>query len=399
MSFETGAIVGDYQIIGLLGRGGMGKVFKVRNLISDRVEAMKVLLPHVGAMQDLAERFIREIKVVASLDHPNIAQLRTAVRSEDRLLMIMEFVEGSSLDEAMRRGPIDLGLTIDYTCQVLNALAYAHGRGVVHRDIKPSNILVTTCSVVKLTDFGIASRLGDPRLTAAGVALGSIAYMSPEQVRSSVMDGRSDLYSVGVTLYEMVTGRHPFQADSDFAILQAHLEQIPLAPIELMPHLPPALSQIVQRSLEKNPGDRFQTAEEFRNALLTVGSCAVPRLVSTQPLNSDQTTPTVPSTPAVPATPIPAQPSASMTSSPAEPQAGKSWDPALIERIRKELATYIGPMAKVIVGRTAKKAQSVDELYKLIATEIPSDDDRRKFLATRPLRLSRPSDSPQRGSR
>ena len=399
MSFETGAIIGDYQVIGLLGRGGMGRVFKVRNLISDRVEAMKVLLPHVGSDQELAERFIREIKVVASLDHPNIAQLRTAVRSEDQLLMIMEFVEGSSLDEAMRRGPIDLGHAIDYTCQVVNALGYAHGRGVVHRDIKPSNILVTTCGAVKLTDFGIASRLGDPRLTAAGVALGSIAYMSPEQVRSSVMDGRSDLYSVGVTLYEMVTGRHPFQADSDFAILQAHLEQIPLAPIELMPHLPPALSQIVQRSLEKNPGDRFQTAEEFRNALLTVGSCAVPRLVSTQPLNSDQTTPAVPSPLAVRGTPIPAQPSARMTSSPPEPQAGRSWDPALIEGIRKELATYIGPMAKVIVSRAAKKAQSVDELYNLIATEIPSDGDRRNFLATRPLKLSRPSDVPQRGDR
>src|SRR5215469_15580855 len=162
--FEIGTTIGDYQIISVIGRGGMGKVFKVRNLLSDRTEAMKVLLPDIDVRLDLVERFLREIKVVAALEHPGIASLRTALRVRDQILMILEYVQGSSLHWHMQQGRIDTARAVGFTQQVLDALAYAHGRGVVHRDIKPSNILITSDGRAKLTDFGIASRTGDPRL-------------------------------------------------------------------------------------------------------------------------------------------------------------------------------------------------------------------------------------------
>jgi len=188
MGIEIGQTVGGYQVIALLGRGGMGKVYKVRNVISDRVEAMKVLLDDATAAPDLAERFLREIKVVAALEHPNIASLRTAFKVDDQLIMIMELVEGSSLDEKLRGGRLNALYALECTCQVLAALSYAHRLGVIHRDIKPANILITAGGVVKLTDFGIASKAGDPKLTAPGTALGSLYYMSPEQLKAEPLE-------------------------------------------------------------------------------------------------------------------------------------------------------------------------------------------------------------------
>src|ERR1700751_1122564 len=264
---EAGTVIGDYQIVSLIGQGGMGKVFKVRNLISDRTEAMKVLLPDLDPRPDLVERFLREIKVVAGLEHPNIASLRTALRVGNQLLMIMEFVEGQSLNEMLAVGRFDEARAINVTSQVLNALAHAHRLGVVHRDVKPSNILVGSGDRVKLTDFGIASRTGDPKLTAAGTALGSLYYMSPEQMKAEPIDARSDLYSVAATLYEMITGIRPVPGESFYSILRAHAETRPKPMIHVVPGITSALSRVVERSLEKSPEGRFQTAEEFQAAL------------------------------------------------------------------------------------------------------------------------------------
>src|SRR5437764_7865164 len=155
MSYEAGTLIGDYEIVDVLGTGGMGKVYKVRNTISDRIEAMKVLLPNLDSDQELAERFMREIKVQASLQHPNIASLHTAQRVNNQLLMIMEFVEGSTIETIMRERRIPLRDCIDYASQLLSALSYAHTHGVVHRDIKPPNMMLTPEGVIKLMDFGI----------------------------------------------------------------------------------------------------------------------------------------------------------------------------------------------------------------------------------------------------
>ena len=267
MSFQVGDTVGDYQIIGLLGAGGMGRVYKVKNTISDRVDALKVLLPNLADDQGLADRFMREIKVLASLNHPNIAGLRTAFRLENQLLMVMEYVEGTSLDERCKAGRIPMEDAINYIQQALAALGFAHKHGVIHRDIKPANMMLTPDGVVKLMDFGIAKSKADKKLTQTGTTLGSLFYMSAEQVQGNELDGRSDLYSIGVSLYEMVTGTRPFQGKSDFDIMIAQLQQAPQPPIQMLPDLPKALNDIIMISLEKDPANRFQTAEAFSAAL------------------------------------------------------------------------------------------------------------------------------------
>jgi serine/threonine protein kinase len=275
MNFEIGSTIGDYEVIGILGAGGMGKVYKVRNTISDRVEAMKVLLPDLANEPDLADRFLREIKVQASLEHPNIAALHTAVRVDNQLLMLMEFVEGVTLEQKMGEGPIPTAQAVDYIRQMLAALDFAHSRGVIHRDIKPANMMLTPGGVVKLMDFGIAKGATDRRLTMTGTTMGSLYYMSPEQIQGTAgLDARSDLYSMGVSLYELVTGKRPFDGDSQFAIMAAHLEKTPVAPIQIDPKLPQMLNDVILMSVLKDPSARFQTAGAFRNALGNVAGLA-----------------------------------------------------------------------------------------------------------------------------
>ncbi|MCU1276442.1 MAG: serine/threonine protein kinase, partial [Bryobacterales bacterium] len=271
MSLEIGSRIGDYEIVSALGAGGMGKVFKVRNVISDRVEAMKVLLPDLEHEPDLADRFVREIKVQASLQHPNIATLHTALRVDNQLLMLMELVEGITLDQRLQQGPIPLRDGVDYIGQVLGALGYAHQNGVIHRDIKPANMMLTANGTVKLMDFGIAKAAADRRLTMTGTTLGSLYYMSPEQIKgTATLDARSDLYSVGVSLYEIVTGKKPFDGDSQFAIMAAHLEKMPVPPVTLDSKLPQALNDVILMSIAKQPEQRFQSAQAFAAALGSV---------------------------------------------------------------------------------------------------------------------------------
>lgn len=286
MELEVGSTIGDYQVVGILGAGGMGKVYKVRNVISDRVEAMKVLLPDLVAMPELADRFLREIKVLAMLEHPNIAQLHTAVRASNQLLMVMEFVDGETLEHRLRQGPLPLPQALDYIGQTLSALDFAHTHGVVHRDIKPANMMLTAKGVVKLMDFGIAKAAADQKLTMTGTTMGSVYYMSPEQIQgAATLDGRADLYSVGVTLYELVTGKRPFDGESQYSIMAAHLEKAPVPPITLDPRLPQALNDAILMSVAKDPNARFQTAAAFRNALGAVaGLIQAPTAPMAEPL-------------------------------------------------------------------------------------------------------------------
>jgi len=267
MALEAGTRVGDYEILAMLGAGGMGQVYSARNIISGRTEAMKVLLPDFAAEQDLAARFTAEIRTLAGLDHPNIAQLRTAFQFENRLVMIMEFVEGVTIEKRASEAPIPVNEVINYSMQVLSALSYAHSKGVTHRDIKPANIMLTTHGLVKLMDFGIAKSTNDLQLTRPGTTMGSVYYMSPEQVRGGTVDARSDIYSFGVTLYEMLTGRRPFQADTAYSVLNAQLTEAPAPPMQVNPALSAELNNIVLRAMVKSPDGRFQSAEEFRTAL------------------------------------------------------------------------------------------------------------------------------------
>ncbi len=332
MGFVAGDVAGDYRILGKIGAGGMGAVYKVQHVLSNRLEAMKVLLPDLHGNPGLEERFLSEIRVQASLSHPNIAALHTAFRLRDQLLMVMEFVEGRNLGELMLgRLPLESG--VRHIRGVLEALTFAHAKGVVHRDIKPANILVTADGNVKLVDFGIASvARNTARVTTQGMAIGSLAYMSPEQARGEVVDGRSDIYSVGATLYEMATGKPPIRGDSEFAIVMGHQSQVPDEPVGA----PPDISRAIMKALEKKVERRFQTAGEFLQAL-----------GGTREQGSGP---------------------------------GELWDTAQIDRATKELAAIIGPIARVIVKRELKKAADWKQLKLRLAEEISGASERESFL-------------------
>lgn len=273
MSYQPGDRIGDYEVMAVLGAGGMGKVYKVRNLISDRVEAMKVLLPNLAEQPELGERFVREIKLQATLNHPNIAALHTALHFENQLLMLMEFVDGITLDELVRSGPLRLDEAIYYIAQVCDALAYAHSKGIIHRDLKPSNMMLTPEGVVKLLDFGIAKFAQDRSMTKTGFLVGSLPYISPEQIEGAPdIDARTDIYSLGITLYQLVTGRVPFEADSEYSLMRKHLQEMPVPPLQVMPDVPQGLNDIILTAIEKDRSRRFQSAAAMGAALRSLAS-------------------------------------------------------------------------------------------------------------------------------
>jgi eukaryotic-like serine/threonine-protein kinase len=283
MELAVGQTFEDYEILGVLGAGGMGKVYRVRNKISNRVEAMKILLSDLSVEPELVDRFTREIRIFGSLDHPNITELRTALRVNNQLVMIMELVEGSSLDALMKQGRVPREKYVDYMCQALSALSYAHSKGVVHRDIKPANMMVTPAGILKLMDFGIAKAATDPQLTKTGFLVGSVFYVSPEQIEGKDLDGRSDLYSLGVTLYELATGKRPFDGTSDYQIISAHMKENPQAPNLLDPSLPAELNDIIMLALARDPAQRFQTADAFKNALSSLIAAPAPMVIPITP--------------------------------------------------------------------------------------------------------------------
>jgi serine/threonine-protein kinase len=354
----------------------MGSVYRVKNLLTDREEAMKVLLPDLRTAPELAERFGREIKIHASLDHPHIASLRTAIRVDNQLLMIMELVEGVSLETRLRESSIELWRSVDWLLQVLSALAYAHERGVIHRDIKPANIMLTRAETVKLTDFGVASVAAERRLTRTGMAIGSLHYMSPEQIQAGPVDARSDIYSVGVTFYEMLTRRRPFTGASEYELMKAHLEG-QATPIPLLnPAVPYPLSVVAARAISRRPEDRFQTAREFKSALESAGeSC---REFATEATNVAPGFRPFDDTVLAPSKSSPAPPPRERT-----PNTG-TLDPTRIERVKKELAQYIGPMARILVDRALRKSVNLQQLYDALAAEIPNAEQRDQFLTRRP---------------
>jgi serine/threonine-protein kinase len=265
---QIGDAVGDYRVIDIAGSGGMGTVYKIEHVITRRIEAMKLLPPGASDDPEQVARFEREIQVQARLHHPNIVALYNAVRNGELIALVMEYVEGESLQRMLERGPLEVETALDFACQVLGALEYAHQAGVIHRDVAPANIIVTGDGTAKLTDFGLARAAMDIRLSASGVPVGSPWYMSPEQVRGvGTLDARTDLYAMGAVLHEMLTGAKLFEAAGAFAVMRAHVEAEPAAPSSRNPKVPAALDDIVRKAVAKAPAMRFQSASEFRLAL------------------------------------------------------------------------------------------------------------------------------------
>ncbi len=252
----------------------MGVVYRGVHTVFDEVVAVKAIFPELTLNPELRERFLNEAKIQRRLQHPNIVQIREFLIDQGKFYIVMEFIEGETLAQHLRQlgRPMVASEAIEIFRQALEGLGFAHAQGVIHRDIKPSNIMLTREGVAKLTDFGIARALGTAKLTRTGTALGTPAYMSPEQIQGAKLDHRTDIYSMGITLYEILTGRVPFErpkdSDSDFPILAAHINQAPLPPSQLVSEIPLFLETAILKALEKRPEDRFQSCQEFQAALV-----------------------------------------------------------------------------------------------------------------------------------
>ncbi len=254
---------GRYRIVRKLGSGGMADVYLAEDEELGRRVAVKILNDRHANDESFVERFRREAKNAAGLSHPNIVSIYDRGEAEGTYYIAMEYLDGRSLKElVVARGPLPIGDAIQFTRQVLGALRFAHRKGVVHRDIKPHNVMADADGRLKVTDFGIA-RAGVSQMTEAGSIIGTAQYLSPEQARGAGVDQRSDLYSVGILLYEMLTGTVPFTGESPVEIAMKHLSDTPRPPSLQRPEIPPDLDMVVLRALAKSPDDRFQTAEEM----------------------------------------------------------------------------------------------------------------------------------------
>jgi serine/threonine protein kinase len=267
MSFHVGEDIGDYRIVSIIGAGSMGQVFQVEHRITKRKEAVKVLVADFATASQV-QRFKREIKCQARLDHPHIARVHNALHLNGSLILVMEFVEGESLEKKLQKAKISRSTGLDYIRQTLSALEYAHEQGVVHRDVTPGNLIVDHNGNVKLTDFGVAKSLGDYQLTNAGEIVGSLYYMPPEQVRRHAdPDLRSDIYAVGAVLYEILTGKKLFDCTDRLSLMVAQVQQEPIPPLDIDPGIGSELNRVVLKAVAKAPDQRYQSAREFLDAL------------------------------------------------------------------------------------------------------------------------------------
>jgi serine/threonine protein kinase len=273
----TGRMLGGCRIDRMLGQGCMGQVYKGHHPMLDRPVAIKVLPPSLAESEERRARLRQEARIAAALRHPNIVQIYDFGEVGGLMYLIMEYIDGTNLkgrlSQLRRVGEImALGEAVGIAAQLARALAYAHGQGAIHRDLKPANVLLTEADQAILVDFGLALMRGGTRLTAPGTVWGSPTYIAPEQLgETPQVDARSDLYSLGVVLYEMVTGRPPFKADSIVETLWQQAKVPPCPPRELAPDVPKELETIILRTLAKQPHDRFGNAQELADALSAVG--------------------------------------------------------------------------------------------------------------------------------
>ncbi len=272
-----GKTLGQYQIIEVAGKGGMAVVYKAFQPSLNRHVALKVLPDYLAQDEQFVMRFEQEARAAAALRHPNIMVIYDVGQEGATHYIAAEYLEGATLSQAIaaQRGPLPLPRIVNIINQLASALDFAHARGLVHRDIKPSNAFVGADDHVTLMDFGIAKALqGGAQMTRTGTMVGTPEYMSPEQAEGRQIDRRSDIYSLGVMLYQLLTGRVPFQAETPTAVLLAHVMQMPQPPTQLNPNIPPAVEAVVMRSLAKRSEDRFPTAGELAQALARAASGA-----------------------------------------------------------------------------------------------------------------------------
>jgi serine/threonine-protein kinase len=273
--FAVGQVIGPYQLLEKAAVLGVGSAFKVRNTEADRIELLRVL-PREMSTGSAAQRIAREARILLNLNHPNIVNLHHAAEIDGRTVLTTEFPEGSTLDIILDAGPVGLNDGLAHLSGVLAGLSYVHANGIVHRCVAPANIHILPGGAVKVSGFAFARGEFDPRLTSECVVIGIAGYMSPEQAEDSSLDARSDLYSAAAVLYEIATGKRPFESKNYFQLMKAHLNEAARPPKEIRPGLSDELNRIILRGLEKDPGRRFQTADEFLNELRDVQDALPP---------------------------------------------------------------------------------------------------------------------------
>ena len=339
----AGKQIGGFEILEAIGHGGMATVYRARQLSMKRIIALKVLPRKFVQDDTYMQRFHREVEIVSRLEHRSIVPVHDYGEFDGQPYIVMRYMSGGSVDDLLAKGPLDLDLTLKIIEQIAPALDYAHLKGVLHRDLKPSNILMDDSGDAYLTDFGIARVLGENPggigITTQNV-VGTPAYMSPEQAQGQPMDSRSDVYALGVTLFEIVTGSRPFQADTPYGVAVLHVTTPPPSPRSIKPDLPIAIEQVIYRAMKKAPDDRYRNAlalsEALSRALEPPFSNAhdtqpgIPR--PTKPIQLRQTQQAA----SRPATPSPPHPPKSHTAPYSRPLSAAQSRPGILKRRRSQ---------------------------------------------------------------
>ncbi len=365
--------IGKYRVTRPLGKGAMGMVYEGFDPIIERRVAIKTILGEyleAAEMQEAVARFKREAQAGGRLQHPSIVGVYEYGQDGEMAFIVMEYVEGRELKRMLADGPrFELIEIFEIMKQLLGALDYSHKQGVVHRDIKPANVMIMPGPKVKVMDFGIA-RLASSSLTQVGTVVGTPTHMSPEQLMGIPADGRADIWSSGVILYELLTGSNPFLAETPAAVMHRVLQLQPDPPSTINASLPPGFDGVIARALAKKADERFQTAKEFQSALL--------QALQGKQIGAGAT-----------------RQGSSRTSADTEPAHGQATrgtsagtssmrrvslsDEALAE-IERSLSRHVGPLAKVLIKQSQGEAKSFDEFFRLLAENIPSEEEQAEFL-------------------
>jgi serine/threonine protein kinase len=297
-----GMVLGKYTILDRIGSGSMGRVYKATHQLMGRAVALKIIAPEIVSNERAVSRFYREMKLVGRLDHPNVVRAFDSDSINNILYIVMEYVQGKSLAQLLKDGPLPPIDVVGYAAQAALGLSHAHEQGIVHRDIKPSNLLLTDEKLIKVLDLGLGVLMeADSHATFAtadGIAVGTVDYMSPEQACGKEVDGRSDLYSLGCAMYHLITGRHAFPGESPIERLGKRISGKPVPITDLRPDLPPSLVAVMDKLMAAKPQDRYQTGQEAADALAA--------LIRSRRSAHSATKPEVAtSTPAAPAAPAP----------------------------------------------------------------------------------------------